>query len=96
MANDTSGFKINFGFVAFPYSVEEALVESASYRPDFRVIQTKRNIAGLKEYFKKHVPASPAKKDENEDGTVTALLKLLLESKVDSEKENETAQRNVK
>lgn len=92
MTNDANDIRINFGHVAFPYSVEEALLESASYRPDVRIIQTRRNISALKEYFKKHVPPTAAKKDENdESGAIAELLKMLLESKIDGDQENKAA-----
>ncbi len=93
MANDTSNVKIDFGRVAFPYSVEDALVESASYRPDERVENVKASLSGLKRYFDKHTPKAPK---NNEDDTVTALLKLIKELKGSDVQEDESAQKGMK
>lgn len=84
MKNDTQETALYFGNVAFPFSLEEALCEGASYRPDKRKEEIRKTISEIKEYFKKYNPNIKCKQSgDGSAGDIDELIKLLLEIKFD-------------
>jgi|GEM_PF-3126441 len=84
MNNKNESFFLNFGNVAYPFTVEDALEGGgASYRKDEIVEQTKITISEIRNFMTKFQPLiSPVSADGSQDdeGLIEAL-KLLLDAR---------------